>query len=93
MIIKHGPSGLPIYSDMLKSEFMEEIRAAEKMAIFYRFPRTTRCILRRFPKYADYHLGVFCGEQSYYKLYKKVFSVKSIGKMLNKFIKRPMAIH
>jgi geranylgeranyl reductase family protein len=88
MIIKHGPSGLLQYSDMVKSEFMKETRAAEKMAMFYRFPRATRCILGRIPKYADYHLEIFCGEQSYYGLYRKFFSVKSIERILRQFIRR-----
>jgi geranylgeranyl reductase family protein len=87
-IIKHGPSGSLLYSDMVKSEFMQETRAAEKMALFYRFPRTSKCILTRIPKYADYHLQIFCGEQSYCGLYKKVFSVKSIEKILSQFIRR-----
>jgi len=86
MIIRYGSCGLPRYSEMLKSEFTEEIRAAEKMAVFYRFPRTTRYVLRRFPKYADYHVDVFCGGQSYYDLYRKVFSVKSLGKILSRFM-------
>lgn len=90
MIIKYGPSGLPRYSDMVKAEFMKETRAAEKMAVFYRFPGATRCILRRIPQYADYHLGVFCGEQSYYDLYRKFFSVRSVGKLLGRLIGRPL---
>jgi geranylgeranyl reductase family protein len=87
-IIKHGPSGSLQYSDMVKLEFMEETRAAEKMSMFYRFPRTTKYILTRFPKYADYHLQIFCGEQSYFNLYKKVFSVKSVERILSQFIRR-----
>jgi flavin-dependent dehydrogenase len=88
MIIKHGPSGLPRYSDMVKSEFVKEIKAAEKMAIFYKFPRATRCIVTRLPKCADYHLKVFSGEESYHDLYRKVFSFRSIEKIFGGLIRR-----
>jgi geranylgeranyl reductase family protein len=87
-IIKHGPSGLARYSDMVKSEFVKEIKAAEKMAIFYKFPRATRCIVTRLPKCADYHLKVFSGEESYHDLYRKVFSFRSIEKIFGGLIRR-----
>jgi geranylgeranyl reductase family protein len=91
MIVEHGPSGLPRYSELIKSEFMKEIRAAEKIAMFYRFPGATKFIVRRIPEYADYHLKIFCGEQSYYDLHRQVLSIKSIEQILKKLIRRSFA--
>ena len=87
IIIQYGPSGLLEYSDMLKSEFMKEMRAAETMAmILYKFPRTSKYILKWLPEHAHDHIKIICGEQSYVDLYREVFSVKSVKKILSQFI-------
>jgi len=82
-IIKQRPSSLLQYSDTVKSEFMEEIRAAEKMAmVLYRFPKISKYILKKLPDHANNHIKIICGEQSYRDLYRQALSFKSIRKIL-----------